>query len=214
MLPEPFYRDERANITIYCGDSTSILDKLDPVGLVCTDPPYGLGNWKSGGGHSLSPDEIDEVIGWDIPPDRLLLAKCLNVAEESIIWGWGYLAENLPPRCPAPLIWNKGFRALHCADAELAWTSFETGTARVFDLHPASSDARGSRQHPTQKPTALMRWCIERSKTEGVVLDPFMGSGTTLRAAKDLNRPAIGIDISEKYCALAVRRLGQEVFAW
>jgi DNA modification methylase len=209
---EPFYRDERADITIFCGDAQKIMNELEPVGLVCTDPPYGLDNWKSGGGHSLSPDEVEEIAAWDIVPDKLALASCINISDEAIIWGWGYLAHMLP-RCAAPLIWNKGFRGLHCADAELAWTSL-TGTARVYDLHPSSSDARGVRQHPTQKPTALMRWCIERSKTDGVVLDPFMGSGTTLRAAKDLGRPAIGIDISEKYCRIAVQRLGQEVFAW
>lgn len=67
--------------------------------------------------------------------------------------------------------------------------------------------------HPTQKPVALMRWQLEMVKAVGVVLDPFMGSGTTLRAAKDLGLRAIGIEVEEKYCEVAVQRLSQEVLA-
>lgn len=68
------------------------------------------------------------------------------------------------------------------------------------------------RRHPTEKPQGVMRWSIEQSKGT-VILDPFMGSGTTLRAAKDLGRKAIGIEIEERYCEIAARRLGQEVLA-
>ena len=68
--------------------------------------------------------------------------------------------------------------------------------------------------HPTEKPIALMRWCIQQCDYWNIpqtILDPFMGSGTTLRAAKDLGRKAIGIEIEEKYCEIAVKRLAQEV---
>ena len=65
--------------------------------------------------------------------------------------------------------------------------------------------------HPSEKPIALMRWCIELYPDAQTILDPFMGSGTTLRAAKDLGRKAIGIEIEEKYCEIAANRLRQEV---
>lgn len=66
--------------------------------------------------------------------------------------------------------------------------------------------------HPSQKPYPYMTWLVNRLSEEGqIILDPFIGSGTTLRAAKDLRRKAIGIEIEEKYCEIAARRLGQEV---
>lgn len=210
MLPEPYY--SKNGITIYCASAEDVLPLLgEKAGLLLTDPPYGLNNWKSGGGHNLSEDEILEVSEWDNRPSQALMDAALASADCAIVWGGNYLGHLLGS-CRAPLIWNKGFRGLHLADGEMAWTNFDFGTLRILDLNPASSDARGARQHPTQKPTALMRWCIEQSGTTGTVLDPFMGSGTTLRAAKDLGRPATGIEIREEYCAVAVQRLGQEVF--
>ncbi len=66
--------------------------------------------------------------------------------------------------------------------------------------------------HPTQKPVELITWILTLKWTPiGTILDPFMGSGTTLRAAKDLGRKAIGIEIEENYCAIAVERLKQGV---
>jgi len=69
--------------------------------------------------------------------------------------------------------------------------------------------------HPTQKPLAMMNYFVRTYSNEGdTILDPFMGSGTTLRAAKDLGRECIGIEIEEKYCEIAARRLEQEVLAF
>ena len=91
------------------------------------------------------------------------------------------------------------------SDAELAWTNFDKLVKSIY-LNRVSC----KRGHPTEKPIRLMKWCIDgySLKTE-TILDPFMGSGTTLVAAKQLGRKAIGIELEEKYCEIAVKRLAQ-----
>jgi DNA modification methylase len=96
------------------------------------------------------------------------------------------------------------------ADFELAWTNFDFPAKMIRELR----NPDGRREHPTAKPEKVMRWCIVQAEGRGdvaTILDPFMGSGTTLRAAKDLGRKAIGIEIEEKYCEIAAKRMAQEV---
>lgn len=98
------------------------------------------------------------------------------------------------------------------SDAELAWTNLDGESVKLYTLH--CNRARLEQGfHPTQKPLELMTWCISLSGNPQTILDPFMGSGTTLRAAKDLGRKAIGIEIEERYCEIAAKRLSQEVLA-
>jgi site-specific DNA-methyltransferase (adenine-specific) len=98
----------------------------------------------------------------------------------------------------------KNFSLAMC---EMAWSSIDR-PAKMFRYSVRLID---DRCHPTQKPIPLMKWCIGLANEPQTILDPFMGSGTTLRAAKDLGRKAIGIEIEEKYCEIAVKRLAQEV---
>ncbi len=94
------------------------------------------------------------------------------------------------------------------ADFELAWTSFD----RLSKKFKERRNPDGKRQHPTQKPVDLMRWCLVKFSNENdLILDCFAGSGTTLRACKDLNRRFIGIEISEDYVKIANQRLAQDV---
>ena len=97
---------------------------------------------------------------------------------------------------------------------ELAWVNKHSGHNRMIRvLHGGVVNANNPgkpRLHPTEKPISLMTQIID-TMPPGVILDPFMGSGTTLRAAKDLGRRAIGIEIDERYCEIAVRRLAQGV---
>ena len=208
-MPTPYY--DHAGITIYHGDCREVLPGLASVDLLLTDPPYGIGSWSSTGGNSLRQEECDAINRWDSAPDADVLLACVGKATMSIVWGGNYLCGVLGA-FRSPLLWDKRIRGMHFADGELAWTNFDFGSLRILELPAAASDARGAREHPTQKPVQLMRWCISQCKPEArTILDPFMGSGTTLRAAKDLGRRAIGIEIEEKYCEIAAKRMMQEV---
>ena len=118
--------------------------------------------------------------------------------------------------CISPLIWNKLTGNNTYADGEMAWTSFKKGTLRIYTHQwcGAFKDSeRGLKNwHPTQKPQALMEWVIGRYTDKGdIVLDPFLGSGTTVEACKLLHRNFIGIEINPDYCKVAEKRLAQGV---
>ena len=195
---KPYY--DHGGITIYHGDCREILPSLKADVLV-TDPPYGIGfagqptKWQRRAG--AKPEAWD-----DSAPD---LAQALACAPVACVWGGNYFA--LPPS-RGWLVWIKPDAPPSMGSAELAWTSLDRKVQHVQCSIGATNAERLG--HPTQKPIRVMRWCLDLMPA-GDVLDPFMGSGTTLRAAKDLGRKAIGIEIEERYCEIAARRLGQEV---
>jgi len=119
---------------------------------------------------------------------------------------WGGLHLPLPPTL-GYLVWDKQIDGLNFGECEVCWTSM-TFAPRIYRYRAVMVD--GGKQHPTQKPVDLMKWCLGFAPA-GTVLDPFMGSGTTLRAAKDAGRKAIGIEIEERYCEIAAKRLRQRV---
>lgn len=208
---KPYY--EHAGITIYHGDCREVLPLLAGFDLLLTDPPYGIADkWKGGFtgiGWEKSRLEMDERNSWDNEPaSNQTLSLFRAISTKQIIWGGNYF--DLPPsRCW--IVWDKmNPEDFSLADAELAWTNLDH-RARI---HREMSPRRcwGERQHPTQKPLGLILFCMKVAGESELVLDPFMGSGTTLRAAKDLGRRAIGIEIHEPYCEIAAKRLQQEVF--
>jgi site-specific DNA-methyltransferase (adenine-specific) len=206
-LPKPYY--DRDGITIYHADCRDILPLLEPgsIDLVLTDPPYGIAHvWKGGGGHGWGKQKQDSPVrnSWDeATPDQKTMDLVVHAGANVVIWGGNYF--NLP-LSRGWLVWNKPERNFTLAEAELAWTNRDA-VIRVGDFNRSDT----GREHPTQKPLKLMKWCILLFPNAQTILDPFMGSGTTLRAAKDLGRKAIGIEISEEYCEMAVKRLAQEV---
>lgn len=211
-LPSPYY--SHGGITIYHGDCRVILPALGKSDLLLTDPPYGINadrdrNCRVNGWVDYGSS------GWDKErPDRETLQASRGAARHAIIWGGNYFTDYLPASM-GWLSWDKGQRDFSLADFELAWTSFQSA-CRVFEYARGKALAADLREHPTQKPVELMRFCIQHadkraSRRIESVVDSFMGSGTTLRAAKDLERKAIGIEIEEKYCEIAARRLEQEV---
>jgi DNA modification methylase len=212
----PYY--DHAGVTIYHGDCAEILKGLPKAEAVITDPPYGINmargfrcSGRSFGGHGKRTSRQYEG-DWDRsrPPTELLLAV-VEAGHIAILWGGNYFADVLP-RTYKWLVWDKQQSMPSFSDAELAWTNLDGRTVKMFRLCGAGVLAvEKKRFHPTQKPVDLMQWCINLSGAQ-TILDPFMGSGSTLVAAKNLGRRAIGIEQDEHFCEVAAKRLSQEVF--
>ena len=208
---KPYY--EHAGITIYHGDCREVLPELEPVDLVLTDPPYGIG-WDTnysrfcsrGGDRSRSGGDKSRINGDDKPFDPAFLLHF----KEVVLWGANHYASSLPPG--SWFIWDKrnADGTAFLSHGEIGWYSSGYGVY-IKSISGQRHRATSGGLHPTQKPVALMAWCIKKTKAPGLILDPFMGSGTTLVAAKELGRKAIGIEIEEKYCEIAARRLAQEI---
>jgi DNA modification methylase len=204
---------------LYHGDCLEIMPQLEPVDLVLTDPPYGINadvgalkaakyriraNGKSKAGRGW---KYYGETAWDKKrPDIEVFNKIIKASKKQIIWGGNYFTDYLPPTMQW-LVWDKGQRNFSLADCEFAWSSQEKAS-RILDL-PRSRALKDGKVHPTQKPIALMVWCLD-ILGPGNVLDPFLGSGTTAVACEQLNRRWIGIEISEKYCEIAAKRIERE----
>jgi len=201
-LPKPFYKDDRC--TIYHGDCREILPLLPRHVLLLTDPPYGHGDRWQGGTWGAA-EMYKDAMKWDSqPPSEETIDAALKSAKAAIVWGGNYF-RMAPSRCW--LSWEKTSRMDTLADFELAWTSMDRPCkAKKEDRNPD-----GKRVHPTQKPLSIMQWCLSFAPDAQTVLDPFMGSGTTLVAAKLEGRQAVGIEINERYCEIAAERLRQGV---
>lgn len=210
---KPYY--EQDGVTIYHGDCAEILPQLPNVEHVLTDPPYGI-DFSNGGGRGAKH-------GWDAFPNgsaewdkerpcHELMRLALAHGKHSILWGANYFVDAINwSHKNKWLIWDKGQSDFSLADAELAWCSWD-GAIRRFTYSRALA-LKDGKQHPTQKPVQLMVWCITSfpnfQHASGPVLDPFMGVGSTLVAAKKLNWTAIGIEREERYCEIAAQRLQQ-----
>lgn len=212
MTLTPYY--DHAGITIYHGDCREILPHVK-ADVMVTDPPYGIDYGKAGGfnaSHGWGPWR--ENVKWDeARPDGSTFDLMLSLGLPMVVWGGNYFTDYLPPRM-GWIGWDKGQRDFSLADFELAWTS-EQNAARMI-VFPRGRAILDGKCHPTQKPVWVMQQCIAyldhtRKREHQTILDPFMGSGTTLVAAKQLGRKAIGIEIEERYCEIAVKRLRQEV---
>jgi len=206
---EPYYQDDA--VTIYNADCRDVLPTLDKVDLVLTDPPYGIERFKKGslrfGRNDVANSDLSIGLTWDVAPTEETLNTVLEAGTNAVIWGY----NNLPlPRSEHFLVWDKYQTVDNFASAELAYVNALI-PAKVFryPIHQHNQTKAGG--HPTEKPVSVMRWCIGFFPDAQHILDPFMGSGTTLRAAKDLNRKAIGIEIEERYCEIAAKRMSQMV---
>ena len=183
--------------TLYCGDCREVLPTLPKVDAVLTDPPYGIGI-------AANPvRQMHERLDWDAAtPDESVLSAVIQAGAVAVVWGGNYF--DLPPS-QCFLVWDKvqpqDFSLAMC---EQAWTN-KKGPAKLYRQSVLSY----RKEHPTQKPVELMKWCIEQAAVppRGTILDAFMGSGTTGVAAVQMGRKFIGIEREPKYFEIACRRI-------
>jgi len=187
-----------------------------------TDPPYGIGADKAAKAAAEQRKAAEAKPkgqrtkagrGWadygtsdwdDVRPSAEIFEMMLAVSRHQIIWGGNYFTDLLPPTMQW-LVWDKAQRDFSLADCEFAWSS-QRKAARIFTYARALALQDG-KVHPTQKPVALMKWCLGFLPSEDNILDPFMGSGTTGVAAVQMGRKFIGIEREEKYFQIACRRI-------
>lgn len=206
---KPYY--DHAGITIYHGDCREVIPTLGGgFDLLLTDPPYGILSADGSAATRRSGGNQDSgVIHWDIAPTEAVVKLILGTAHHSAIWGGCHLTGLSPTF--GYLVWDKQIDGLNFGEVEFCWTTGKFAP-RIWRERAVRID--GGKLHPTQKPRKLMEWCLGFFPTTRTVLDPYMGSGTSLVAAKRLNKKATGIEQEEKFCEIAALRLSQEVFDW
>ena len=210
---KPYYQDDL--VTLYHGDCREVTEWLEADVLV-TDPPYGMtlrSGWNGAfGDNRVANDETTEARD-----------SALSLWGERPALIFGRWSEPRPSGTRMVLTWEKG-EHVGMGDLSLPW---KPNTEEIYVLGSGFVGSRngsvlkchaiagtvgramdGTRSHPTEKPAALMASLIR--KTVGAVADPFAGSGTTLRAAKDEGRKAIGVELDERYCEIAAKRLAQD----
>lgn len=215
---KPYFQDDA--VTIYHGDCREILPQLGKVDLVLTDPPYKVSGKrgvisKEKSYKSLNEDwDYDFEVAWlDSLNDNMLVFCSYHLLKDYLNW-----------KTPRQILhWHKinAFPSLcDYYDWSIEYILWYSSNSPIFNRDFAKHDlfetgiCSGNERlsHATQKPLKLIEQLIlVHSNKADTILDPFMGSGTTLRAAKNLGRKAIGIEIEEKYCEIAARRMAQQV---
>lgn len=201
----PYWQSTCGRYTLYHGDCLEILPTLEAgsVDAVVTDPPFGIGfaaqptKWQRLSGQKPE--------GWDdARPD---VSGLLTLAPIVVVWGGNYFSL---PVSRGWLIWNKPDAPPSMGKAEMAWTNRDANTQTITHSISATNAERAG--HPTQKPLRVMQWTLEQVLVpdNGLVLDPFTGSGTTGVACIKTSRRFIGIEIDERYCEIAALRMERE----
>jgi site-specific DNA-methyltransferase (adenine-specific) len=219
MLIQPYYSED--GITIYCGDCRDVLPTLPKVDLVLTDPPYGV-DWQSNR-RAIKHQMIanDGSLEW---LEAVFVGIYRAMRDDSLcisFYGWpdaemfliAWKAAGFKPK--SHIVWvknNMGLGWFTRGQHEQAYILTKGCPVKpklaISDV--IFCDGTGNALHPTQKPTRLISTLIKPFAAE-LILDPFMGSGTTLVAAKQLGRRAIGIELEKRYCDIAIERLRQQV---
>ena len=205
---------------LYQGDCVNVMEALDPVDAVVTDPPYGIniaatgtiGGTTTRGGNKIESKDYGKD-DWDKEGLSVEQWEAIRkIAPQYIVWGGNHLAGIMGPSAGV-LLWDKkcknGWDDTF-SDAEIAWTN-AISRAKMFrhlwiGAFRASEQGANVRQHPTQKPIVLMEWCLSFVKGQ-TIIDPFMGSGTTGVACVKQGRSFIGIERDSKYFEICCNRI-------
>lgn len=209
-MPQPYYQDEY--VTLYHGDCLEIADVWTSADVLVTDPPYGMAYQSC-----RVPTRIDRRIAGD--HDTNLRDQALELWGDRPAITFGKWNQPRPEATRQRLIWSKAPDP-GMGDLTSPWGSSDE---EIYVLGKGFTGKRGPNvltypkppvsnrpDHPTPKPVPLMEHLIQRCPP-GVIADPFAGSGATLRAAKNLGRHAVGVELEEKYCEIIANRLAQEV---
>lgn len=187
---------------LYNADCRDVLPSLAKADAVVTDPPYGLGDkWQ--GGKAEWPLHHRDGMEWDASPFDDI-GKIVAAGKEAIIWG-GHL-YRLPPR-RGWLVWDKIAREFTSGHCEFAWSTLDQPVRAISIPLSVLTPTGEGKEHPTQKPIGLMKWCLSFLPDARWILDPFMGSGTTGVAAVQMDRHFIGIEREPKYFDAACKRI-------
>ena len=214
---EPYYQDEFC--TIYNADARQIVRELEPVELLLTDPPYGVALTSGMGGRHGD----CAIIGDE---DEAVRDRVLQLAKWKAALVFGSPKVKKPYGTKTTLIWDKG-EHVGMGNLQIPW---KPNYEEIYVLGDGFKGRRDSsilkfnavagcvgrvtsRLHPTEKPVDLIRYLLGKHPAR-CVLDPFAGSGTTGRAAKDLGIKSILIETKKKYCDIAIERLRQQAFAF
>mgnify|MGYP000513001244 CR=1 FL=1 len=197
------FREERIGAhRLILGDCLEVMKTLGKVDAMLTDPPYGIGDIMVSSGHFAGLcKKMGGADGWDTkpPPREVFLNDFPTIA-----WGGNYL--GLPPS-RGWLCWAKSNATTTFASIELAWSNMDFNAKHW--IGSVGVPIREKAGHPTQKPIALMEWCLGFLPNAQTILDPFMGSGTTGVACQKLGRSFIGIELDPDYFAIACKRIDE-----
>lgn len=217
---KPYYQDDL--VTLYHGDCRELLPDLHGTALI-TDPPYGIGwdraTWAD------DPEQYPALMRWLVSESKRVVPDgwCFVFQAMSNVglfheWfpdGWRLFAacKDFVQMRPTevqngwdPVVfWRNGAKVSgHRSNVGIVTRDYHVGSV--------AGELRNKVGHPSPRPLDTMRHLVVLATADdGVVIDPFAGSGTTLRAAKDCGRRAIGIEIEERYCEVAANRLRQDV---
>lgn len=239
-LPKPYY-DDGNGIVIYHGDCREILPHLPKVDACVTSPPYNLGGFHQMHGGNSAKWEYASCSD-DMPENeyqesqRTLMDLLFDVVEGPLFYS--HKNRIIDGRIVSPLLWMQQTRwVIHQQVIVNKGSGANVDKRRFFPVHEVvlvclkdprdrieneecltdvwqvQQTNRKDIGHPATMPKSVATRCIGATHAF-TILDPFMGSGTTLRAAKDLGRKCIGIEIEEKYCEIAVKRLSQKVLSF